>query len=176
MLKKKPTTYKKQKDRHKPKLVKLADGTEIMEEYVNQPMTKSVYPEQTKDVEKKKSPKDAASKHKYPPPKKDPVFRKKWMRFIDGIVDRDGFKIGHLDSLEILCDLYVEYEQLTTVIRTQGQTYKSVSRLGETIKIRPEVLQLEKCKANLRSYTKQLDLFPKKDHVDESGGEKDEWD
>jgi hypothetical protein len=176
MAKKKATTSSPKKDYHKPRKVKLADGTEIQEDYPKQSFTKSVYPVPMADPEKQKAPKDVAAKHKFPPPKKNIVFRQKWLRFIDGIVARENFKVGHLESLEILCDLYVEYEQLSKVVRTSGQTYEVVSRLGKTIKIRPEVLQLEKVKSNIRSYTKQLDLFPKKDHSVESGGDKDDWD
>jgi len=159
----------------KPKVYKLADGSEFESEYHNQSFSKPVYKDKTKDPEDGPKPKDKASKHKYPPPKKDPVFRSKWMRFIDALVKRDNFKIAHLDALEILCDFYTEYEELSKVIRTSGRTYESVSRLGTTIKIRPEVLQLEKCQANIRAYTRMLDLFPKKDANTGSDGEDDDW-
>lgn len=175
MRKKKNTNSEEKEPRFKPKMVKLSDGSEVMENYHGSHPRKRVYKDPIQDPEEGKKPKDEASKHKYPPPKNNPIFRKKWMRFIDGIVDRDNFKIGHLDSLEILCDLYVEYDTISKIIRTQGHTYESISKHGKTIRTRPEVAQLEKCTTNIRTYTRQLDLFPKKDHGHESGGDDEEW-
>lgn len=173
----KPTTFndKPKKDYHKPKEVELVDGTKVVEQYHNQYMVKNVFPKEKPDIEKTKAPKDKASKHKYPPPKKHPVFRSKWMVFIDSVTSRSNFKQAHLEALEVLCDLYAEYADLQAYIRVNGRTYKTVSRFGESRKLHPEVGQLEKVKGNINRFTRQLDLFPKKDHSTESGGEGEDW-
>lgn len=155
--------------------VKLADGEEVEEEYHAQYMRKEKHPEPIDDPEKAPPPQDEASKHKYPPPKNNPIFRAKWMRFIDGVVQREKFKLAHLDSLEVLCDLYVDYEEMSETIRRRGRTYDVVTRFGTTVKLRPEVELLDKVRVKIKDFTKLLDLFPKKDHVDESGGGQDEW-
>lgn len=160
----------------KPQLVTLVDGTQHMQEYGKQIVTKPVYQEKVKDIEDEAKPKDKASKHKYPPPKNHPIFRAKWMSFIDNITDRESFKSFHLYLLEILCDLYVEYDVLSRVLRTEGRTWKSISRFGETLKTRPEVGQMDRVLAEIRTYTRQLDLAPKKDNSYQvSDSEEESW-
>lgn len=107
-------------------------------------------------------PKDEASKHKYPPPKKHPLFRAKWISYIDTIVNREGFQPAHLDSLEVLCGLIVDEHDLSAFIRSHGQSYKSVSRFGETWKTYPEVASLHRARVLLNKYMGNLGLFPKK--------------
>lgn len=120
-------------------------------------------------------PKDEAAGLKYPPPKKHPTFRKRWAEFIENITARENFKVGHLTHLEILCDLYVEYEELQEFIRTHGRSYVSVGRNGEVWKFYPEVGQLNKVSAQIKDFSKMLGIVLKKDHSAESGGEKDDW-
>ena len=134
-------------------------------------------PPKKQDIEKvAPEPDDEASKIKYPPPKKHPTFRKTWMQFIDNLTARENFKIGHLTNFEILCDLYVEYEELHEFIRENGRSYVSVGRSGEMWKLYPEVIQLNSVKNQIKDYTKMLGLVLNKDHSSESGGEKSEWD
>jgi len=118
---------------------------------------------------------DEASQHKYPPPRVHPIFRKIWMEFIDNICARENFKVGHLNSLEILCDLYVEYDELRAFLRQHGRSYQSLGRSGQVWKPFPEVAQLNLVQSNIKEYTKMLGLLLKKDHSSLSGGEKDEW-
>jgi hypothetical protein len=118
---------------------------------------------------------DEISKHKYPPPRNHPIFRKIWAEFIDNVCSRENFKVGHLNSLEILCDLYVEYDDLRAFLRTNGRSYKSISRAGQIHKLYPEVTQLNIVQSNIKEYMKMLGLLLKKDHSTESGGEKDNW-
>lgn len=174
MARKKPSTSRTYN--HKTKEITLADGSKVMERYHNDYGSKRVYPPKKDDPEETTpAPKDEASKTKYPPPKRNAVFRKKWMKFISSLTSRDSFKEAHLQALEVLCDLYVEYEDLEKIIRTEGRTYKAVSRFGEARRMHPAVGQLDKVRANIRAYTKQLDLFPKKDNSSEADGEEDEW-
>lgn len=120
-------------------------------------------------------PADKAASHKYPPPKRNPIFRSKWMRFIDNVTRRENFNIAHLDSLEIICDLYVEYDELQSFVRVNGRSYLSVGRSGEVWKFYPEVQQLNRVQAQIKEYSKMLGLLLKRDHSSESDGEEEEW-
>lgn len=113
--------------------------------------------------------------HKYPPPKRHPTFQKIWLEQIDNITERENFKIGHLHSLEILCDLFVEYGELTKFIQENGRSYKSVGRSGVIWRFYPEVAQIKNVQSQIKEYMKLLGLLLKKDHAVESGGESDEW-
>lgn len=175
-MKKEKSLISKSKDYRKPKKIKLADGTEVMERYHNDYGSKRVYPPKKKDLEKDgPTISDEFSGLKFPPPKKDRVFREKWAGFIDSLSSRENFKRAHLQALEVLCDLYVEYSDLETVIRTEGRTYRAVSRFGEVRRMHPAVAQIDKVRSNIRAYTKQLDLFPKRDNSSEADGEESEW-
>jgi hypothetical protein len=121
-------------------------------------------------------PDDEGSRHKFPPPKKHPIFRKIWMEFIDNISKRENFQNGHLGALEILCDLHVEYEDLRTFIRRNGRSYKSYGRQGMVHKLYPEVGQLNTVQAQIKEYLKTLGLTLKKDHgTTNPAGERNEW-
>ena len=160
----------------KGKVITLANGEKVEERYHNDYGPKRYYPDKKKDPEDEPAPKDAASKHKYPPPKNDKVFREKWMKFIGPVTERANFKNAHLEALEVLCDMYSEYEQLQKIIRTEGRTFEAVTRFGKAITVRPEVTQIEKVKKEIRAYTKDLDLFPKKDKsVGGGGSDTDKW-
>jgi phage terminase small subunit len=112
---------------------------------------------------------------KYPSPKKNPEFRKRWDNLIRGVVSRDNFKVGHLYQLEILCDLYVEYDALAKFIRTKGYTYVALGRQGRIVKPYPQVTQINRVQAEIRSYSKMLGLLLSTDKSTESGGEDNEW-
>lgn len=128
------------------------------------------------DIEKTlPEPDDEAAKLKYPPPKKDPRFREKWAQYVENVAGRENFKVGHLNTLEILCDLYTEYEDLREFLRKNGRSYQSYGRQGMIWKFFPEVQLLSRVQADIKEYTKMLGLLPKKDHAPESGGEKDDW-
>lgn len=171
-----PAKKKKQKDYNKPKMITLADGSRVMERYHNDRGSKSVFKAEVPDEEESgKKIKDAASRHKYPPPRKNKIFRAKWMEFIDNVTSRDSFKRAHLETLTLLCDMYVEYEELSKILRTQGRTYKTVTRLGEHLKMHPATAHIDKVRANISKYTRLLDLFPKKDKGGGSEGEEEEW-
>ena len=119
-------------------------------------------------------PVDELSNHRYPPPKRHPKFRRIWGQFIDGIINRDNFNVGYLNSLEILCDLFVEYEELSAFIRKTGRSYQTFGRSGMIWKLYPEVGQLKSVQHQINVYMKQLGLILKKD---ESGlmGQQGEW-
>lgn len=99
----------------------------------------------------------------YPPPKDNPTFVYQWNSNIAGIVGRDNFKPGHLEQLRLLCDLYVEYENLEFLVKKHGYTYLSVGRNGDQIKMRPEPLQMNRVRSEIRNYSKILGLLLVKD-------------
>lgn len=120
-------------------------------------------------------PDDDLSRHKYPPPKKNPVFRRVWGQFIDSISRRDNFNVGHLNALEVLCDLFAEYEDLHAFIRMKGRSYQAFGRSGMIWKLYPEVGYLKSVKHQINVYMKQLGLTLRRDESGLSGGEAGEW-
>lgn len=157
----------------------LSDGTPVVADDNNKKYVtkKNVFKTQADEELTLPKPKDAISKHKYPPPKKNKIFRDKWSKFIDLVVDRDSFRVAHLDTLEILCDLYVELEELNTFVRTNGMTFEQVTLTGKDRKQHLEVGRRDKVRVQIQNYTKFLDLFPKKDKSagGDSDGESGEW-
>lgn len=149
----------------------------FIRKYPGEDPQKKLIPDQRPDFETiAAAPDDEAAKHQYPPPKKEPIFRKMWMAFIDSIARRENFNISHLNNLEILCDLYVDYEDLRKFLRINGRSYKVQGRQGEIWKFFPEVDLLSKVLMQINNYTKLLGLVLKKDESGESDGEKANWD
>ena len=101
---------------------------------------------------------------KFPSPKpKKESFTAYWDSFVPDIQDRDNLKSSHLNQLRVLCDLWVEYDELLEIIDLEGRTYVSTGRNGDQIKLRPEIQQLAKCVAEIRNYSKMLGLILVKD-------------
>lgn len=176
MKKKNATQTSKKKKFTKPITVKLNNGQFVDEEYSQQFMSIHDYDKPKQDTEKMPAPKDAASKLKYPPPRKDPVFRKHWTDLIDLLPKKPS--IAQLKTLEVLCQLYIDYDNLTEFLRVNGRAFKVVTRFSTFRKPHPEVAQLEKVRNGIRGYTAKLNLFPK---VEKGAGmlpdpeTKDEW-
>lgn len=136
-----------------------------------------IHPPESPDFEVvAEEPNDELSLHKFPPPKKNPKFRKVWGQFIDSITRRENFNIGHLNALEIFCDLLVEYDDLSTFIRKKGRSYQSVGRSGAVWKLYPEVTHLKAVQHQINVYIKQLGLTLRRDESGLSDGEASEWD
>lgn len=93
------------------------------------------------------------------PPREGIQFRKHWENFLPDIKDRKNLKPTHLMQLKVLCDLSVEYEQLHSTIELEGRTYLSVGRNGDQWKIRPEVAQLSRVIADIKTYSNMLGLI-----------------
>jgi hypothetical protein len=109
-------------------------------------------------------------KNKYPAPSTHPTFISKWNGYIDDIASRENFKPGHLNQLQILCDLHVEYENLRNVLEMLGHTYESIGRNGFQVKMRPEIEQRTKVIGQIAVYSKMLGLILKKDKEDSDDG------
>lgn len=162
--------------------VKLSDGSYVQATASNAATVKQVGKPVLNNpgIDEEESlpiPNDIHSKHKYPPPKKNPLFRAKWGSFIDNVVCRDNFKIGHLNTLEILCDLYVELDALNRFIRKNGLSFEIIMVQGKSRRIYPEVNLREKVRTQINHYTGRLDLFPKRDKMagEPTSEEDDKW-
>lgn len=151
------------------KKIKLSDGSVINTKredatrFYEGKSGKNVYNAVTIDEEELPAPKDEFKDLKYPPPKKNPVFRKTWGSFIENVTTRENFKPGHLHALEILCDLYVELDNLNKFLRTNGMSYRVITVAGENRRNYPELAQRDKVRGQIQQYSRHLDLFPKKD-------------
>jgi len=106
-------------------------------------------------------------------PKKDKKFKFYWDLFIPDVIERDNFKKGHLEQLYILCQLYVEFHNLSKIIEVEGYTYISETRNGTQQKISGNVLVRDKITSEIRQYSKLLKLVLEKDkpHNPDQGGE-----
>lgn len=110
-------------------------------------------------------------------PKACPKFTKYWKILIDEVKENEKFKKSDLLRLETLCDLYVEKDDLNDILALTGLTYDAgEGRNGVQIKIRPEVAQLNKVKADILNYSRSLGLMLKETkHAAANTEEKDEW-
>lgn len=115
-------------------------------------------------------------KKKYHPPSDRPVFVKMWNKLVDIITERENFLDHHLSQLEILCSLYAEMAKLERFIEDNGHTYESEGRNGTQIKAYPEVGQLNKVRAEIRSYSQILGLTLAKSRGPEGdSSENEQW-
>jgi hypothetical protein len=85
--------------------------------------------------------------------------------------------MSDLLRLETLCDLYVEKETLNSILEVSGVSYDGgEGRSGYTLKLRPEVAQLNKVKQDILNYSKSLGLVLKESKSARVEDEvKDEW-
>ena len=90
-------------------------------------------------------------------------FKSYWDEFLPSVKERENLKQPHLRQLRILCDLYVELDELQTIIDLEGRTYVSEGRNGIQIKIRPEVSEKNRVVSEIRNYSKMLGLILVKD-------------
>lgn len=163
---------------------KLAKGSDDpMEFFVNPPMADpedECAPVPIEDFDAPLEESSSAAERdiltRYPPPRKNPEFRKRWGRLIVSVATRENFRKGHLYQLEVLCDLYVEYHNLAKFIRTNGYTYSTDGRNGVMTKTHPEVQLLSAVRSDIRNYSKMLGLVLVKDASGESDTEGDSWD
>lgn len=112
---------------------------------------------------------------KFKNPKPDHAgFTEYWEEFLPDIQDRENLKPSHLQQLRLLCDLYVEYDQMQAIIDLEGRTYWSTGRNGDQLKLRPEVQQLNRVVSEIRNYSKMLGLLLYKDTKTNDVPEEDE--
>ena len=102
---------------------------------------------------------------KYPSPRKDEQFKAYWHKMIDKVVERDNFHQSHLEQLRLLCDLFVDYDNLTQFVKENGWTYETCGRSGNLVKEYPQVSLRNKCFLEIRNYLKMLDIVLVKDNT-----------
>ena len=103
-------------------------------------------------------------------------FRSYWNTFIVTIASRDNFAKHHMKNLEILCNMYVEYDRMTEIIKEEGFSYISEGRNGIQKKLNPEYIERNKLLAEIRQFSRLLDIVPTKDQAMPSDSEDDgEW-
>lgn len=107
--------------------------------------------------------KENLSFKKYPPPSEHPIFVKKWNSYIKNISSRNNFGEEHLNQLEILCNYYVDYEELTDYLRRNGYSYLSKTAMGQMKKPFPEVAARSAASSEIRNTLKALGLTISKD-------------
>lgn len=100
----------------------------------------------------------------YPPPKKEETFVRMWKLLITEVVTRDNFKDSHLYQLEMLCDLYTDYQNLRSIVDLLGYTFDVTGgRNGELVKPRPEAVMLNNLRSQILNYSKMLGLILEKE-------------
>lgn len=110
----------------------------------------------------------------FPAPKDDVSFQKYWNKFLPKVTSRENFHESHLDQLEILCDLYIDYHNLTQFIKENGYSYMSDGRYGESYREYREVTIRQKVVSEIRAYSKLLGLVLEKDK-DTGDRNENEW-
>lgn len=107
------------------------------------------------------------------PKKEDELFTDYWDIFVLAVSERDNFREDHLNQLSILCDLYVEYDQLQFLLKEEGYTIVSETKFGVQVKAHPCVNQKIKIVSEIRAYTRMLDLTLSRGLKSSTDG--DEW-
>lgn len=184
MSSKKKVTNKKPQGRK----IKLSDGTVVETNDNAGAMLKKGLVGQHKIPKKKFSTElgrgyedyqveDDFDTHEYPPPSKNPEFRRFWVEAIDNLASRENFKKAHLGLLEAYCRLRVELRHLDEFVAENGHTYRVVTVAGENRRTYPEVTERHKVLGLIEKYAKLLDLKPTKDKAksDRNPKEDNEW-
>ncbi len=109
-------------------------------------------------------------------PSENTRFTEYWDMLIGDILDRDNLKRSHLKQLSVLCNLFIEYDELNETILNHGRTYESMGRNGLQIKMRPEVAQMSKVVTQIKDYSKMLGLILYKDNTITKDKDKNEFD
>lgn len=106
-------------------------------------------------------------------PKGSTKFKKYWNILILDLSKKVNFCRSHLLQLEVLCDMYVQYEDLKNQLKKEGMTYVSEGRNGVQIKPHPALAQFNKVTVEIKNYCMLLGLRP--DKIDAPPKEKNEW-
>ena len=125
----------------------------------------------SKNVEQDKN----ALQDEFTPSKSNAQFQSYWFKFLEILQTRESFSKLHLKNLEILCQLFVEYDNLTNILEQEGSTYQTEGRYGIQIKARPEVIQRKDTIAEIRQFTKILGIVLDKDKGGDADPTENEW-
>jgi phage terminase small subunit len=118
--------------------------------------------------------KELLKKYKVPI-KKNPEFSRYWKKFLPGVAKRENFQEFHLKNLEVLCTLYIEYDNLTQTIQEEGFSYIAEGRYGVQRKTLPEVTERTKILAEIRQYSRLLGIVLTKDVSQNPNDQENDW-
>jgi len=110
-------------------------------------------------------------------PNSDSEFTRYWDLFVVDVVERENYKRGHLEQLAILCQLYLEFYDVSKVISEKGAVYETNSeRYGNQIKVNPACTIRDKTLMEIRQYSKLLGLVLEKDtEKNDKPGKGNDW-
>ena len=116
----------------------------------------------------------------YKVPVKGKEFKKYWVEFVQVVTERDNFNDTHLKNLEVLCNLYVEYDRMTTFLndfheREGTYSYIAEGRHGTQIKTHPEFTERQKLLSEIRQYSRLLGIILNKDNSTKEEPGEDPW-
>lgn len=111
---------------------------------------------------------------KYLSPVKTKEFKKYWAKFVPIITKKEGFDESCIKNLEILCTLYVGFDELTEYIEEFGFVVHSSGRYGDQFKTNPASTERKKIVEEIRHFSRLLGM--KVSHTDANVGVEDDWD
>ena len=107
---------------------------------------------------KTKKSKNTTTTSSHPPPRDHHVFVQKWEELIPILELKPNFSAHTYTQLEMLCDLYVDYYELSEIIRKQGYTDKASRAQYKVIKTSAHVSQRNTVIKQIYELTKILGL------------------
>lgn len=111
---------------------------------------------------------------KYKSPIKNKEFNHYWERFIPVISEKDGFDESCLKNVEIICSLYVTFDELSTYLTENSLIIENHTRYGLQVKPNPALGERAKVVAEIRHYSKLLGMKISPTPQEEDGLH-DEW-
>jgi P27 family predicted phage terminase small subunit len=111
------------------------------------------------------------------PKPQNKLFTKYWTSLIESVKDKPNLNVSHLYQVEVLCDLYVEYDNLCKSIELDGYIITNISKAGETTKLNPYVTQKNTTVKLIKEYSTALGLELAREKMKEESNEeeKDDW-
>jgi phage terminase small subunit len=99
--------------------------------------------------------------------------------FLPNLLERENFNISHLEGLKVLCDSYMQLDDVVRFVHENGYTYKTYTTSGEVRWVKfPQVDLMSKIKTEIFRQSLYLGLYPKKDKAklqDFGGKDEEEW-
>jgi len=110
----------------------------------------------------------------YKAPMKGKEFKKYWDKLSPIITNKLGFDESCLKNLEILCNLYVDYDRMTESINDNDMVIVNEGRYGIQCRPFPLINERQKILGEIRHFSKLLGM--KIDHESKPDEElQDEW-
>ena len=136
--------------------------------------------EQSDHVKISELPLKDLRKH-YPPPYKEKDFQDYWFKFVRATCDHPSFGIHQLKNIEIICNLYLEYDRMSNELDTWYENHGSYSvvssgRYGTQVRPHPIIGERKGVLGEIRQFTKMMaiELKPVKVEIPDDDGP-NEW-